>query len=46
MGGSSDTILARYIYSNIASMDQERPHWKGEIRGRPRIGSIDMFGGI
>ena len=37
---------ARYIYSNIASMDQERPHWKGEIRGRPRIGSIDMFGGI
>jgi len=44
MGGSSDTILARYICSNIASM--ERPRWKGVIRGRPRIGSIDMFGGI
>jgi len=27
-------------------MDQKRPRWKGVIRGRPRIGLIDMFGGI
>ena len=44
MGGGSDTILARYICSNIASMDQERPRWKGVIRGRPRIRLIDMLG--
>jgi hypothetical protein len=46
MGGSNDTILARYICSNIASMHQERPRWKGVIRGRSRIRLIDMFGGI
>jgi hypothetical protein len=33
MGGSNDT-KAHYICSNIASMDQERPCWKG-LNSRP-----------